>query len=138
MRLTEQLVVIALVIVCRPTSPAYVGAGRVDLNLKTQFNSDDIYSAMLHAARYASYDAKAVERILAVKAQPRTLESIRNEKARQQLAETLPEIKQRPLHEYSELFQTQETNHENTTNAGHDQRPSADSEAEENTGKARQ
>lgn len=108
------------------------------LNLKTQFNSDDIYSAMLHAARYASYDAKAVERILAVKAQPRTLESIRNEKARQQLAETLPEIKQRPLHEYSELFQTQETNHENTTNAGHDQRPSADSEAEENTGKARQ
>lgn len=69
-------------------------------------------------------------------AQPRTLESIRNEKARRQLAETLPKIKQRPLHEYSELFQTQENNHENTTNAGHDQRPSADSEAEENTGKA--
>jgi len=103
------------------------------LNLKAQFNSDDIHRALMHAMRYNAYDAKSVERILAVKAQPRTLESIRNEKARQQLAETLPQIIQRPLSEYGELFQTQEIQHETITNSDADKKPSTDSETEENT-----
>ncbi len=103
------------------------------LNLKAQFNSDDIHSALLHALRYNAYDAKSIERILAVKAQPRTLESIRNEKARQELAEALPQIKQRPLSEYGELFQSQENQHETVTNSDADKKPSTDSETEENT-----
>lgn len=103
------------------------------LNLKAQFNSDDIHRALMHAMRYNAYDAKAVERILAVKAQPRTLESIRNEKARQQLAETLPPIIQRPLSEYGELFQSQEIIHETLTNSDAYKKSSTDSETEENT-----
>jgi hypothetical protein len=35
---------------------------------------------------------------------PRSLESARNEKAREQLAQSLPAIKQRNLVEYSNLF----------------------------------
>lgn len=88
---------------------------RYILNLKAQFNSDDIHSAMVHAMRYRAYDAKAVERILAAKAQPRTLESIRNEKAREKLAQTLPLIKQRDLTEYGEFFQAKENQNEVST-----------------------
>lgn len=103
------------------------------LNLKAQFNSNDIHSALMHAMRYNAYDAKAVERILLVKAQPRTLESIRNEKARQNLAQALPPIKQRPLSEYGELFQSKEIKNETVTNADADKKPFTDSETEENT-----
>ena len=38
------------------------------------------------------------------KAQQRTLESIRNDKAREELEKGLPKIKQRSLEEYSDLF----------------------------------
>ncbi|MEW6712198.1 MAG: IS21 family transposase, partial [Candidatus Riflebacteria bacterium] len=89
---------------------------RYILNLKTLFNSDDIHNAMIHAMRYSAYDAKSIERILSAKAQPRTLESIRNEKARETLEKALPSIKQREPGEYGELFQTKEKLNETDTN----------------------
>jgi transposase len=84
---------------------------RLILNLKERYHSDDIYRACVHASRYQAFDAKAVERIVMARARPRTLESIRNERARQALAETLPPIKQRPLDEYCRML-TQEANNE--------------------------
>jgi hypothetical protein len=45
-----------------------------------------------------------VERILAVKATPRTLESIRNARAADELRAALPRIEQRPLEEYAVLL----------------------------------
>jgi transposase len=77
---------------------------RLILNLKERYHSDDIYRACVHASRYQAFDAKAVERIVTARAKTRTLESIRNERARQALAETLPPIKQRPLDEYCRML----------------------------------
>jgi len=77
---------------------------RYILHLKERYNCDDIDSALGHACRYHAFDCKAVERILLSKAQPRTLESIRNERAAQELRKALPRINQRPLEEYSVLL----------------------------------
>lgn len=77
---------------------------RYILQLKEDYLSDDINKALLHAIRYYAYDGKAVERILKAKASPRTLEFVRNERARRTLSKALPKIKQRPLNEYNELF----------------------------------
>ena len=76
------------------------------LRMKEHYESGDIARALEHALRYHAFDGHAVERILKGKAQARTLESIRNEQARKSLAETLPRIAQRPLHEYSELLES--------------------------------
>lgn len=77
---------------------------RYILHLKERYNCDDINSALGHACRYHAFDCKAVERILLVKAQPRTLESIRNERVAHELRKALPKINQRPLVEYSILL----------------------------------
>jgi transposase len=77
---------------------------RYILHLKERYHCDDINSALAHACRYHAYDCKAVERILAAKAIPRTLESLRNERAAQELRRALPQIKQRPLKEYDVLL----------------------------------
>ena len=77
---------------------------RYILHLKERYHSDDINLALGHACRYHAYDCKAVERILAAKANPRTLESIRNERAAEQLRAALPKINQRSLADYSVLF----------------------------------
>ena len=53
----------------------------------------------------SAFDAHAVERILKAKAEPRTLESARNEKARRDLEKALPRITQRSLNEYVELLE---------------------------------
>ena len=50
------------------------------------------------------FDGNAIKRILAANAKPRTLESFLNDKARQQLGRSLPEIKQRCLNEYMPLL----------------------------------
>jgi hypothetical protein len=76
------------------------------LRMKEHYESGDIERALEHALRYHAFDGHAVERILKVKAQARTLESVRNEQARKNLAEALPRIAQRPLHEYSELLES--------------------------------
>jgi len=77
---------------------------RYILHLKERYHCDDINSALAHACRYHAYDCKAVERILAAKATPRTLESLRNERAAKELRRALPQIKQRPLEEYAVLL----------------------------------
>jgi transposase len=77
---------------------------RYILRMKENYQSDDIHRAIEHALRYQAFEARAIERILRAKAIPRTLESIRNERARQELQKALPQITQRPLEQYSELF----------------------------------
>ncbi|MFQ5901821.1 MAG: IS21 family transposase [Thermodesulfobacteriota bacterium] len=77
---------------------------RYILHLKERYHCDDINKAFKHAMKYHAFDSKAIERILAARAKLRTLESIRNERARAELQKRLPRIKQRPLEEYSTLF----------------------------------
>ena len=74
------------------------------LRMKEHYQSEDIHKAIEHAIRYQAFEARAIERILRAKAIPRTLESIRNERARQELQKTLPKITQRSLDQYRELF----------------------------------
>jgi len=104
------------------------------LGLKGQFHSDDIHKALAHALRYQAFDARSIERILSAKAQPRTLEAIRNDKARQELANALPEIKQRSLAEYSDLFENKETENDDSANPDENQIPPGNPETEENNG----
>lgn len=86
---------------------------RFILRLKEQFNSEDIHKALDHAIRYWAFDSKAIERILRAKAIPRTLESVRNEQAREDLSKTLPEIRQRSLDDYADLILEDEPKNEN-------------------------
>jgi transposase len=92
---------------------------RFILRLKENYETNDINGALTHALRYQAFDAKAVERILLARATPRTLESIRNERAGRELEKTLPKITQRPLDEYGALL-NEETEHETRDAAGED------------------
>ena len=47
---------------------------RYILRMKEEYNCDDINKALSHANRYQAFDSKAIERILKVKANKRTLE----------------------------------------------------------------
>ena len=77
---------------------------RYILHLKERYHCEDINNALSHACRYHAYDCKAVERILAAKAVPRTLEAIRNERAANELRQALPKINQRSLRDYAVLL----------------------------------
>jgi hypothetical protein len=77
---------------------------RYVLRLKEPYQSEDIHRAIEHAIRYQAFEGRSIERILRAKALPRTLESVRNERARQELQTVLPKITQRPLDQYSELL----------------------------------
>jgi len=77
---------------------------RYILRLKEPYQSEDIHRAIEHAIRYQAFEGRSIERILRAKAIPRTLESVRNERARQELQTALPKITQRPLDQYSELL----------------------------------
>ena len=110
---------------------------RYILHLKERYHSDDINRALGHACRYHAYDCKAVERILATKASPRTLESIRNERASEQLRAALPKINQRSLADYAVLFTLQnhpEDNHEEPGRNDKDQDVSQNIEAQQDGG----
>ena len=76
---------------------------RLILSMKEQYHAESINNALKHAMSYYAFDGKAIERSLTATATRRTLESFRVEKARQQLVQALPKIKQRPLDEYSTL-----------------------------------
>jgi transposase len=97
---------------------------RYILRMKEHYESGDIRAAVEHALRYHAFDGHAVERILKAKAEPRTLESVRNEKARKDLERVLPRITQRPLHEYHHFLEKDDEN----TGRDHDedQRPFED------------
>ncbi len=100
------------------------------LLLKECYNADDIDRACARASRYHAYDADAVKRILAAIATPRTLESIRNEKARSELRRKLPPIKQRNLAEYSHLFGKEHPNEISRSDAGANTQSPANAENE--------
>jgi hypothetical protein len=76
---------------------------RYILRLKERYHCDDIHAAMLHALKYYAFEAKAVERILKARYTPRQLECM-NARSASQCFAMLPEIKQRPLEEYSGLL----------------------------------
>jgi transposase len=78
------------------------------LRLKEHYGAQDIDSALRHATAYHAYDAKAIERILKAKAKPRTLESVRNDRAGETLKEALPVIRQRNLEDYCTLLSNEE------------------------------
>ncbi len=77
---------------------------RYILGLKQDYHCDDINNALKHAVSYYAFDGQSVQHILRAKSKPRTLESIRNEQAGQELLKALPLIKQRPLEEYTNLL----------------------------------
>ena len=104
---------------------------RYILRMKEHYQSEDIHKAIEHAIRYQAFEGRSIERILRAKATPRTLESIRNERARQELQKTLPKITQRPLDQYSELLR--EDNNHDGGDPHQDQAPSRDPEASRNT-----
>ena len=107
---------------------------RYILHLKERYHSDDINMALGHACRYHAHDGKAVERILAAKARPRTLEAIRNEQAAEQLRAALPRINQRSLTDYSVLLtlsnHLEDNPHEDTGHHDTDQDLSKNVEAQ--------
>ncbi|MBW2605822.1 MAG: IS21 family transposase [Deltaproteobacteria bacterium] len=76
---------------------------RYILRMKETYHTDDIHGALVHALKYYAFDGKTIERILKARFIPRSLESIHNKSASQIFA-TLPEIKQRPLEDYCNLF----------------------------------
>jgi len=104
---------------------------RYILRMKEHYQSEDIHKAMEHAIRYQAFEARAIERILRAKALPRTLESVRNERATQELQKALPQITQRPLDQYSELLR--EDNDDAGGNPDKNQTASGDPEASGHT-----
>jgi transposase len=86
------------------------------LLLRERYDACDIDLACGWASRYQAFDAGAIERILLARAIPRTLEAMRNEKARSELEKKLPPIKQRNLTEYSQLLRKDNENEEQRTN----------------------
>ncbi len=101
---------------------------RCILRLKENYHAEDIHGALRHAIRYHAYDGKSVERILKVRFKPRTLESIRNEKAGR-ILEMLPEVSQRSLSAYCELLSGKEDNHDGRS-IENDPKTSGDPEAD--------
>jgi hypothetical protein len=97
--------------------------------MKENYQSDDIHRAIEHALKYQAFEGKAIERILRAKATPRTLESIRNERARQELQRALPKITQRSLDEYSELLRQENENEEYRRDTDKNQGTSENTEA---------
>lgn len=73
------------------------------LRLKEVYHCEDIHKALVHAVKYCAFDGKTVERILKARFTPRPLEHI-SARSIQQSQALLPEIKQRPLEEYSGLL----------------------------------
>ena len=76
---------------------------RYILRLKEYYHCQDIHAALVHALKYYAFDGKTVERILKARAKPRPLE-IMSARSTSQCFALLPEIKQRPLEEYSGLL----------------------------------
>jgi transposase len=76
---------------------------RYILRLKEHYHCEDIHAALVHALKYYAFDGKTVERILKARAKPRPL-AVMNARSASQCFALLPQIKQRPLEEYSGLL----------------------------------
>lgn len=84
--------------------PHYCGfQARYILRLKEHYHCQDIHAALEHALKYYAFDGKTIERILRARFTPRPLATM-GATSVSQCRSLLPEIKQRPLQEYSGLF----------------------------------
>lgn len=75
------------------------------LTLRERFSTADLDAALGHAATYGATDARAVERILAAHASPRTLDEYVAEDTARRLAESIGEVRTGPrdLTEYDRM-----------------------------------
>jgi transposase len=75
------------------------------LLLRERFDTSDLDAALGHAASYGATEARAVERIVAAQASPRTLDEYVAEHTAQRLADTIGEVRTGPrdLTEYDRL-----------------------------------
>lgn len=108
------------------------GAGlhaRMILQLKDRYCTDDINRALTRALSYYAFDAVSIERILKATAPARTLESQRNDNAREALAKTIPLIKQRNLDEYSTMLGKGDRDEERSAPGQPNQEPLQDPQA---------
>ena len=78
---------------------------RCILQLRERFCTDDLDAALGHAALYGAFDPRAVERIVAARSAPRTLDEYVAEETARRLAETLGVRRTEPrdLTEYDRL-----------------------------------
>lgn len=81
--------------------------GRI-LDLKRRYSADDISVALEHALRYHAYDCRSIERILAVRAQERTIEEPLSQMFRQELAQWISDhqFEPRSLDTYQRLLES--------------------------------
>jgi hypothetical protein len=102
------------------------------LMLKECYSAEDIDRACGRARRYHAFDADAVGRIVHAMAKPRTLESVRNDKARLEPEKALPIVKQRNLAEYSHLLNKDKPDEDSRTDTGQNPRSPEDSQTHQN------
>jgi len=102
------------------------------LMLKECYSAEDIDRACGRARRYHAFDADAVGRIVHAMARPRTLESVRNDKARLELEKRLPPVKQRNLAEYSRLLNKDNPDEDSRTVTGQNPRSPEDPQTNQN------
>lgn len=76
---------------------------RYILRLKEHYHTDDIHEALKHALKYHAFEGKTIERILKARFTPRPLEAMQRGLSSKLFSE-LPEIKQRDLEDYCDLF----------------------------------
>jgi hypothetical protein len=84
------------------------------LALLSTYRRADVLAALERAVRYGAYSHAAVERILAVQAQPKSILDTLAEGDRSHLAPLLQEqpVPPRPLHDYEPLLTPEATDHE--------------------------
>lgn len=74
------------------------------LGLRARYDSTDLDAALAHAAHYGAFDCDAIERILSVRARPRSLDEFVAEHTRQRLAQSVEDGSDpQDLHIYDDL-----------------------------------
>lgn len=86
------------------------------LDLQQSYTIEDILAAMDHAAKYGAYNSHSVEKILLVRAKPRTLQDILAGRAFEAISKTLSSanVPQRSLEAYGQLLSPNANNQEVT------------------------
>lgn len=94
------------------------------LALQQKWSTDDLIDAIEHAHRHLAWDAKAVERILEVRATPRTFSEQLADVTRQRIREAMDSapIQQRALSEYQRML-TPDTEEDHDEEEGDDRDP---------------
>jgi hypothetical protein len=72
--------------------------------LRARYDSTDLDQALAHAAHYGAFDCDAIERILSVRARPRSLDEFVAEHTRERLAQSVEDGSDpQDLHVYDDL-----------------------------------